>query len=173
VCLKAQTPNRIFKAVAHSALRVHVTTWTVHWLQEEMPKGQALKVPGRRAGLGIYQLNLIARGLKEFSSSLGAHANPIDADRSRNRSVGFYCNFKMTPMQGINQAPVQLQQRFTTCADNESFSRRWTRAFEPSGFHAVCEFGFTLKPASPRAVYANEVRVAELASRAWPIAFAA
>ena len=74
-----------------------------------MAKRQALEVGGRRIALRVDQLDLIAGGLQQFRTCLGANADPIDADGSRNCSVGFDRNFEAVPVQGIDQLRVKLK----------------------------------------------------------------
>src|ERR1035438_3152326 len=113
----------MIETVAQCKFGVRSATVPIHWLQKEMPEGECFKLAGFRSGLGIYQLQFITAHLRQFRSSLGADADPIQACRSGNCPIGFDGNFKVEGVKRLDQDRVDLQQWLSAGANHESLPR--------------------------------------------------
>ena len=82
-------------------------------------KPQPLKLHWDRTHLRINQLQLVSAALHQSCASLGAHANPVQSRRRRNRSIGFHRNLKSARMQRLNQGRIHLQQRLAARANHK------------------------------------------------------
>src|SRR2546427_10096477 len=87
MCLQAESPARMCKAIRQRGARVRIPRGAVHGLEKEVPEVQALV--SRRLGplLWIDQLELVAAGHDQGCVGLGTHAQPVDARRRHHGAV--------------------------------------------------------------------------------------
>ena len=104
------------QTIVHSAARVFYLSIAVHRLQKEMLKLEMAESFGLRLGFGlrIYELQFVASTERERRTSLGAHANPVNARRSGLCSIGFHRHGEAARVKGVNEGYIKLEEWFST-----------------------------------------------------------
>src|SRR3954447_21536495 len=102
----------MLKAKLHRALRVLLSNWPVHRLQEEMLEVESLEPLRLSTILRKHQLELLAPLDEELGSSLGTHAQPVDSFWRKSRPVGLDRYFERGVVQGLHKVVVNLQEWF-------------------------------------------------------------
>ena len=120
--------------------------------------------------LRVDELQLIARALNERRASLGAHTDPVDRTRHRQRAVRLDSDLESCFVQRRDQSPVHLQHGL---AARQYHERRRARIALPSGATGFCQLIGVREFAAARTVGAYEIRVAEIASRRGAVLLAA
>src|SRR5262249_5616482 len=130
-------------------------------LQREALEGEIDVKFGRSARLREYELELVARPDAKLGPGLRAHAHPIELRGQVDRAVGLDRHLEAAGMQGIEQAAVDLQQRLASGQHDEPPPSPAC----PLLLDRLSELLGRAVAAAARSVGADEIRVAELASR--------
>src|SRR3982750_1422927 len=134
--LQAEPPARMLETILQRLRGVGLALRSVHRLEKVMPKLEML-VPGRLAShLGKHQLELVPTPHHQLGASLGAHTEPVDATGRLDRSIGFDCDFEPSPVEGLDQLAVELQQRLATGTHHEPAALGPRR---PGSGHCFCQ----------------------------------
>ena len=118
--LQAQAPTRVRQTIAQRGLRVGIAAGAIHRLQKEVTEGERLEGGRINAGLRVDQLELVAGVLFELCAGLGADADPVETGRRGDSAVGFNGNLKATCVKSVDKRSIELEQRLTTGANDES-----------------------------------------------------
>src|SRR5512146_1419515 len=169
VRLQAETPARMREAIVHGVGRIALARRTVHRLQEEVREFEPLVALRLCAGLGEYELELVAALERERRVSLRADADPVDAGGGRQCAVGLDRNPKAECVQRLQQRGVELQQGLAARAHHEATRRGVVR---PQRADARGKRPRVLETPAAGAVDADEIGVAEAAHRAGAVGLA-
>src|SRR5579872_7125198 len=134
-----------------------------------MIEGKTGEPLGRRIRLRKDQFQFIAAGNFEACARLRADANPIDARRRRQRTVGLDRDPKAAIMQRADESLVELEQWLSA----REHAQPALVAADPLGFDRAGEFISIAVTAAFGAVGADEIGVAETANRGRAISLAA
>src|SRR5215211_277056 len=104
MCLEAQPPARMCKAVAEGRLGVCLKVRSIHGLKEEMRKRE-----------GFESLRLRTR--------LWTYADPVYLGQAGQGAIGLDRYLEVSRVKGIHEAAVELQERLTPRANHERTSR--------------------------------------------------
>lgn len=118
--LQTEPPLRVRQTVLHSKLGVLFPCGPIHRLQEEVPEVEVGEAFRFRSLLRKDQLEFMSRTEYKLRPGFRADAHPIDATGRRLRAVRFNGDLEAELMQGRDKIIIELQQRFTTSADNEA-----------------------------------------------------
>lgn len=120
--LKAQAPLRMSETVFYGKTDIASTIKTIHGLKKEVPKIH-LRITRRfRAFLRIYEFEFVSPLQTHFCTGFRTYTYPIDTIGRRQRSVRLDGHFHSGIVQRINEMPVKLEERLSTCADDERSS---------------------------------------------------
>ena len=75
---------------------------------------------GLKERLGENELELVAAAQDQLRARLRAYADPVDVRRRFARPIGFYGDPEAAFMKGFHEFVVELEQGFTTRADDET-----------------------------------------------------
>lgn len=128
-----------------------------------MLEGEVFELIGSQAILRMNQLELVAPCLQQIAPGLGTDADPVDALGRGKRAVGFQSHRESSEVQVRNERLIELQQRFSSGADNESGTGRGG-VIGPCGSNSFGELGGAFVLAASGAVGAEDVGVAEAAN---------
>src|SRR5688500_9072885 len=106
----------MLEAVANRLLRVRCTDRPVHRLQEEVAEVEVFEVRRFGAFLRKDELELLTSALHDVRPRLWAHANPINARGTRQRSVGLDGNLEPSLVKRVYEAGIKLKKRLATGA---------------------------------------------------------
>src|SRR4051794_14077194 len=73
----------------------------------------------RRAGLRVDELELMPPGDLQCGAGLGADADPVETLRRLDGAVGLDRNLEASGVQGLDEGPVDLQERLATRQHDE------------------------------------------------------
>src|SRR4051812_46826451 len=110
----------MLKAVLHGSRGVLVTVGSVHRLKEAMPEGKMRDVFWLQSFLWIHKFELVAARKDERRASLRAHAHPVQICRSCDGPIGLDRDAEGFRVEGFDCVAVELEQRFTARAHDES-----------------------------------------------------
>ena len=99
--LERQAPRRVRQAVGHRRGSVVGRIGPVERLEQAVTEGQVLEVRGAGARLRIHELQLVACRHGERRFALRADAEPVDADRRRDRAVGLDGYLEVKPYRAV------------------------------------------------------------------------
>jgi len=108
----------MLKTMADRELGVALPLRTIHRLQKEVAKVKVREAFRFRSLLGKDQLEFVTSVQSEFRPSFGTDADPIDTRRRQQRAVGFERHGEAAIVQSGDESAVELQERFTTRADD-------------------------------------------------------
>jgi hypothetical protein len=108
----------MLKTIVDCELGVALSLRTIHRLQKEVAKIKVLEAFRFCSLLGKDQFEFVTSVQSEVSPSFGADADPIDTERRRQSAVGFDRHGEAAIVQGGDESAVELQERFTTRADD-------------------------------------------------------
>src|SRR5215217_2988766 len=110
VGLDAQAPLRVLQAILDGAARILLEVCAIHRLQKESLERQVCKSFRRGVVLWKDELELVAFDDREFAIRFQADADPVDSGRRHDCPVGLHGDLEATPMEGLDQRGVHLQQ---------------------------------------------------------------
>src|SRR5688500_14641955 len=101
--LQAQSPARMGQTIAQRRRGVALPGRSVHRLQKEMLEPEPLEALRLGPLLGIDQLELVSAEYHQWRPGLGADAEPVDAMRWSDRSVGLHRHIEPLGMERLDQ----------------------------------------------------------------------
>src|SRR5215211_8709296 len=159
VGLDAQAPLRVLQAILDGAARILLKVCAIHRLQKESLERQVCESFRRGVVLWKDELELVAFDDREFAIRFRADADPVDSGRRHDCPVGLHGDLEATPMEGLDQGGVHLQQGLSA----RQYAEAMAFAARPLAFDRVGQIVRALVPPSAAPVSADKVRVAELA----------
>src|SRR5262245_3357625 len=129
-----------------------------------MIEGEFLEQFGMGSLLREDEFQLLAGAKSEFGAGLWTDADPVDLSGSRSCTVCLDSDFKSRCMQGFDKRVVQLQERFSTRADDQLGLGRWC-VCGPALTDRFGKVGCGREASTTLAVRSYEVSVAEAANR--------
>lgn len=118
--LQTQPPLRMLHAITDCLLRVQEAIRPVHGLQKEVAKLKVNVFFRLHSLLRKDQFQFVSGTLHKGRACFRTDADPIQAPWSFLRAVGLYRNFKTLRMERFDQRLIELEQRLTAGADDES-----------------------------------------------------
>src|SRR5262249_6351000 len=124
VGLDAEPPFRMRLAVRYCKLCIRFPVRTIHRLKQEVPEFHVHKSFRLSLLLRVDELEFIPMSKDHWSIRFRAHTNPI---QPRGRWLGAICldgYLEALSVQRIDQGFVELEQWFTSRANDEASARR-------------------------------------------------
>src|SRR5215213_1539241 len=134
MCLEAQPPARMCKAVAEGGLGVCLKVRSVHGLKEEMRKREGFESLRLRTRLGEDELDLVSAPYLQLGARLWTYADPVYLGQAGQGAIGLDRYLEVSRVKGIHEAAVELQERLTPRANHERTSRFCLRPRASHGF---------------------------------------
>jgi len=116
--LKRKPPLRVRKAIACCSGNIGALVRSVHGLQEKVPEIEMLELFGPCERLRVNEFQLTARCQNQGGIGFRADANPIEAGRSRLRSVCLDRDLEIAAVQSVDERQIELEQRLAAGAHN-------------------------------------------------------
>ena len=153
------------EAVGDRRRRGRVSIVAIHRLEEKAFEVQGLEARGIDARLGMDQLQLLPRTLRQGGARLGTDADPVDARRRRQGAVGLDRDRETPGMKGRDKGRIELKQRLAARADHQ----RLPRGTYPGGGDGLGKVLRRGEPSPALSIHPHEIGVAEASDRAGPI----
>jgi len=107
---------RVLEAILDAKLGVALPVGAVHGLQVKVLELEVGKALGLGAGLGEYQLELMALAQYPLAAGFGAHAYPVEAGRRVAGAIGFDGHLEAELVKGFDEGFVELKERLASGA---------------------------------------------------------